>query len=415
LTVAVPDLLPKQGHFIAIFCVSFATEYLYSVFRFFLVAVLIALRTVVQGQIYGCTDFQALNYMASATGNDGSCIYAPLNVNATAVKQLDSSLNENSALVLHNNSWFTINDGGNGRTLIQIDTAAGTTVHSNKLLGASNVDWEALCVDSKYFYIADVGNNIGARQDLAIYRLPVDSAMSDSTQTQKMSFTYQGQVNYSSNNYTNYDCEAMLVLNDSLFLFTKQWGDWKTRIFLLPTFSSNDTAILIDSFNVNGLITDASYNLNYGVVLLGYDTTGNSFVWLLSDFTGHRFFSGNKRRINMGYSAGQCEGIHLAHDGNIYLTSERFSIFPSWFYRLSTGSFWSSPLSINALRTRGKVLLADGVLHISPECRVKQVNILDIYGRVLSSLASVQNVVVVPAGTIVQVFYADGTIEVLRN
>lgn len=49
-----------------------------------------------------------------------------------------------------------------------------------------------------------------------------------------------------------------------------------------------------------------------------------AFVWLLHDFNENQFFSGNKRRIELGtvIDIGQAEGITLQHDMKGYMSGE---------------------------------------------------------------------------------------------
>ena len=66
-------------------------------------------------------------------------------------------------------------------------------------------------------------------------------------------------------------------------------------------------------------------------MLLGYKNNGGnlytSFVWLLWDYQGSSFFSGNKRRIEIGsmFTLGQTEGIALYNGTNGYVSSEQIS------------------------------------------------------------------------------------------
>ncbi len=79
------------------------------------------------------------------------------------------------------------------------------------------------------------------------------------------------------------------------------------------------------SFNVVGLITGADYSpKTKELVLIGYQSShSNSFLWFLDHFTSDSFFSGNKRRIEIGNGKDwQTEGITWNSNGRILLSNE---------------------------------------------------------------------------------------------
>jgi hypothetical protein len=367
-----------------------------------------------KAQIFGCTDHYAINFNANATENDGSCVYNSTSRNATLIKSYDSTLNENSALVSYNGKLFTINDSGNSTDILEIDSISGTVVKHIKVLGTTNVDWEALAVSNKYLYIADFGNNYGNRTNLVIYRVPVDS-LADSVQAEFMYFILPDQTSFTPNAKTNFDMEAMLHVNDTLYLFTKQWGDLQTKLYMLPTWKNTDTAILIDSFNVACLITDASIDTSGKIILLGYDTNGQSYTWMLSSYVGNKFFSGHKRKINLGLSVGQAEGI-LLEDNNALITCERFSIFPPSLFRLQLNDLWPAPLEIENTHQFYGDYIGDGKLHLRRPDQVARVEYFDNVGSTIGSFSMAAGSTTISANTsFVRIIYKDKHIQMLRK
>ena len=86
------------------------------------------------------------------------------------------------------------------------------------------------------------------------------------------------------------------------------------------------------SYDVDGLITDASIDLaGESLLLLGYKNNGanfySSFIWMFWDYNGNDFFSGNKRRIEIGtmLTLGQTEGIALKGSSSGFVSSEQIS------------------------------------------------------------------------------------------
>ena len=68
---------------------------------------------------------------------------------------------------------------------------------------------------------------------------------------------------------------------------------------MLPSTPGEHVAELRDSLNVQGQVTAADISDDGKALLLGYNTsTSEAFLWLLFDFKGSRFFTGNKRPIS---------------------------------------------------------------------------------------------------------------------
>ena len=79
------------------------------------------------------------------------------------------------------------------------------------------------------------------------------------------------------------------------------------------------------SYDVGGLITGADYNaVTKEVVLVGYlsDHT-HPFLWFLNDYQGDMYFSGNKRRIEIGgNSEWQTEGVAWLSASRYFISCE---------------------------------------------------------------------------------------------
>jgi hypothetical protein len=280
---------------------------------------------------WGCTDPQATNYDANASMNDGSCIYSPTNYTLNLVNNLSDVLQENSGLIRVGDFLYTFNDSGSGAVIYELDTL-GLVLRTITISGATNVDWEAITTNATHVFIGDVGNNNGNRHDLCLYRFLKSNLTLDTIQAEKLPFYWSDQTQFTSlPNANNYDCEAIVAEKDSVTLYTKNWVDLKTRRYRLPSFWIDTLAAqLMDSFAVDGLITDACVdtvmNRSY---LLGYKNNGSnfytSFVWCLWDYQDHQVFSGNRRRIEVGnvLSLAQTEGIALKSTNKGYINSEK--------------------------------------------------------------------------------------------
>lgn len=285
----------------------------------------------------GCTDPLAINYSSSASINDGSCIYESTNYTMENIADLNGSiLNENSGIIFLNDHLYTINDGGNSNTLYELDSF-GIITREIEVLNASNVDWEAISQNSQSIFVGDFGNNSGSRENLCIYEISKlgiqDQSVNEVVATRRV-FRYEDQVEYTWNsNAHNYDCESFICTEDSIYLFSKNWLDEQTKLYALPVaWADTAEATVNASYNIDGLITDASIDIaGESLMLLGYKNNGanfySSFIWMFWDYNGNDFFSGNKRRIEIGtmLTLGQTEGIALKGSSSGFVSSEQIS------------------------------------------------------------------------------------------
>lgn len=281
-----------------------------------------------KAQILGCTDNQANNYNANATINDGSCLYNATTVAPTLTISLNDSLIETSGLIFWNNGLYTHNDNSD-LNLYQLDTLSGGIKQKNELSNCQNIDWEDISQDSLYLYVGDFGNNVnGNRTNLQILRITKTSLLVNNPIIDTIRFSYSNQTNFTGSgaNNTNFDCEAFIVSRDSIFLFTKNWVNKKTTLYGLPKIPGTHIALLKDSFNIQGLVTGATYIEDKRVVALcGYTQFLQPFITLLYDFEKHHFFRANKRRLDVSLPFYQTEGI-CTRDGNtFYVSNEKFS------------------------------------------------------------------------------------------
>lgn len=294
--------------------------------RYLLLCCLLLRCIVSAAQVPGCTDPLATNYNAAATVNDGSCTYAVTGVTPFYSDTLQPAVFETSGLVHWNNFLWTHNDDTD-TLLYAIDAAADTIAFTVPLPGVHNTDWEELAQDSQYLYIGDFGNNVnGARTDLHILRIAKDSLLNGNPQIDTIYFTYSDQVNVTPapSDSTRFDCEAMIVTTDSIFLFTKQWTTYRTSYYALPKIPGTYTAHLRDSLTVAGLVTGATYLADKKlVVLCGYNGLLQPFLYLLYDFNGTDFFGGNKRRLSLALPFHQVEAISTNDGLHYVLTNER--------------------------------------------------------------------------------------------
>ena len=307
----------------------------------------------------GCTDPQASNFDPNATSNDGSCVYPVTNYTLTIKTNLSTTLNESSGLAMAGGAVWTHNDSGNQPRIYKIDTLSNSIMQTVTIGGASNVDWEDIAFDGTNFYIGDFGNNAnGNRTDLKIYKFPLSAIPSGSNvtvptaQVQVIHFSYEDQTNFTpqGSNNTSFDCESIFFHEGMLHLFTKDYINQTTTHYLLPAAAGTYEAINLETYDVAGLVTAADISSFGVVVLLGYGPgNGPLFFWLMFDYQPGAYFSGNKRRIELGphTGSGKTEGVVFRNSAYGYVSNERITIgaitVPARLYSFSI-SQWLQPI-----------------------------------------------------------------------
>jgi len=119
----------------------------------------------------GCTDINAANYNASASANDGSCLY-PTTYRTPLLKfSLISLLNESSGLCYTDGKLWSHDDSGNSAEIYSIDTSDGHLLQRIIVDNYPNTDWEEITADSLCLYVGDFGNNNGTRTDLKVLKI----------------------------------------------------------------------------------------------------------------------------------------------------------------------------------------------------------------------------------------------------
>jgi hypothetical protein len=293
-------------------------------------------------QTPGCTDPLATNYNATATDNNGSCTYNTTNYTPIIkVDPLSDSVIETSGLQMAGGYLWTFNDRLGKPSLYRIDTITNNIQQRVILKDATNIDWEDIAFDGTYFYIGDFGNNQnGGRTDLKIYKFPFNAIdLNNSVDTiepseiEIINFIYSDQpqpVTPSGYNNTKYDCEAMIIENNKIHLFSKNWVDNTSTHYLINNINAgNYTATAMETFANGYLVTAADKVQGQNIiVLLGYQNSGfgNHYMHILSDYKADSFFTGNKRRIDLGDATvmGQGEGIAFSNGKYGYISNEKF-------------------------------------------------------------------------------------------
>ena len=242
--------------------------------------------------------------------------------------ELPEEVHESSGLFFHNGRLWTHNDSGDKPILYALDTATFEVVQRVTLANAKNKDWEDVCTDGETVFVGDFGNNKGSRKKLRIYTFPL-SALPDegdaTVQVDTIVFRFADQTNFEKRKHDHdFDCEAIFVTEDHLYMLSKGWETSTTRLYRLSKTPGNQVAEVVNGFDSQGLITGADYDRENGVLaIVGYvKTIWMPFMYLIFDFdeAGERL---SHRRFEMPQLAGaQTEGICFFDEDRCYVSAE---------------------------------------------------------------------------------------------
>lgn len=255
------------------------------------------------------------------------------------VTDLPTALNEASGTLVVGDAVWVLLDSFNPNALYKVDTATGAVLRTVTIVNAANTDWEDLTTDGEWVFVGDMGNNAGSRTDLRVYRFPLaqlqDEDVTEIT-AETIAYAYADQSDFTpAVDATNWDCEAMVALDDSLFLFTKNWLDERTHLYVLPAEPGEHLAQRRDTLDTQGLVTGAALDLTTSAIaLIGHGLDGQPFVWQLSNFPDHKLFDGTALRRDLQLNAAQTEGIAWATGDTVYISNELTPGGPARLWKL---------------------------------------------------------------------------------
>lgn len=258
---------------------------------------------------------------------------------------LNSPLIESSGLTTINKELYTHNDSGSSSTIYKLDTLGkiqqATTFHN-----LQNKDWEAITHDDVFMYIGDFGNNLGSRKDLKIYKIPIDQRNNVSANSETILISYKDQKEFAPRNQRHaYDLEAMVAIEDKLYLFSKDWSSLQTTIYRIDKKPGAHTLQSTSTLPVRSLITDATFNGTNRVVLTSYDSGLQPYLIILHYDNGNFTL---KERIPLPIDSSQIEAISYYETNNgletYYLTSEAVNISLGDNEASSNGAFYKMQL-----------------------------------------------------------------------
>lgn len=241
---------------------------------------------------------------------------------------MPKKLSETSGLAIIDGDIWTQNDTYGQNKLYRLNhdlTATAQTVKINKSL---NRDWEDLAQDQQYLYIGDIGNNLAKRKGGVIYKVTKSQLSHQQVVTPTAVLNYQ-YTDFKKGwfNKHNFDSEAITIVGDQLWLFTKNWKDENTKLYRINTSIVDKIQYVkpVAEYPSKGLITGVDYDPQTATLaFIGYRKNmylGYSFIWLVKVKNNEPDWStGIYKRLGI-YS--QWEAIHWYGKGRLLITAEK--------------------------------------------------------------------------------------------
>jgi hypothetical protein len=269
------------------------------------------------------------------TGLITSCTYRfypsacdqPVPGNLVRQAVLDTTLRETSGLLYLEGSIWTFNDSGGEAALYCVDPRKGTVIRKTIIRNATNVDWEDIAVDETHVFIADIGNNFAARDTLVIYRVLKTGVLSGNPvlfHDGMILLTFHEQMARTRSGLSSHDCEALVVSGDSIYLFSKNWVDESTSVYVFPKEPGIYNVNASYTYEVGMLVTGADlFPERHQVSLVGYSHFMPVVIsYLYLDDPG-RIQCGGKARIYPLRAGRQVEGICYDPSGHLFVSAEK--------------------------------------------------------------------------------------------
>lgn len=243
---------------------------------------------------------------------------------------LPDKIQETSGLAEKDGLLWTINDSGDKPVLYGLNSMHQLVKQVN-VYGARNIDWESLAQDSDTLYIADCGNNRGKRRVLQIYKVLWDDlnavASGGKVKATVINISYANRPDKVNPKSHNLDCEALTVVNDELWLFTKNRGDQKTNLYRIDKNAAEQTLSPVAYYPVEGLVTAVDYDhKSKRLAILGYGKNvlfGQSFIWIVPVESMPVWEKAKRLKL---HPYAQWESVYWQNEGGngrLLLTSER--------------------------------------------------------------------------------------------
>jgi hypothetical protein len=245
--------------------------------------------------------------------------------------KLSKIMSETSGLEYHNDLLVTHNDSGNDPSLYYLDYS-GNIIHTRKFDDIQNNDWEDLTADENFIYIADMGNNFDTRKNLMITKVSKDK---NDKNFEIINFYYPEQSDFNFKLKSQFDAEAIITVDESLLIFTKNRAKKITDIYKLPKKVGSYAAKKIGSLNTNSIVTGGDYKKDLDLLVLTSTMDFKEYYFLkLKNFDlSKNYYSIDMYEIPIGKT--QVEAVKIIDSHNFWLSSENEKNGYPYLYKFS--------------------------------------------------------------------------------
>jgi hypothetical protein len=259
------------------------------------------------------------------------------------IANLPKHIKEASGLAITSKGkLWTHNDGGIP-VLFCLDTLGN--VSKTVQLNHPNAGWEDLTLDKKgNMYVGGFGNNRNDKRTLKIYRIPDPESITEKVvNAQIIQYRYEDQTSYPPPpSQRNFDVDAFIAKDDSLFLFSKNRTSPFTgysKVYRLSQEPGEQIAVVADSIflgkgpMMDYWVTGAALSADARSLAL----LSHRCVWLITEFHGNNFSSGKVLRIDLNHFSHKA-GVAFEGNSRLFIIDElEMEIIGGKLYTLDLG------------------------------------------------------------------------------
>jgi hypothetical protein len=255
-------------------------------------------------------------------------------LNENVLCNLPSVINESSGLERDSAGNFWSHNDSGGEPKLYYFNENGTLLSTVKISNAENMDWEDIALSSNgRIFIGDFGNNGNDREDLKILIININNLIPgfNLRSASIINFSYAEQTAFPPDDtQKNFDAEAMVYRNDSIYIFTKNRTlpfDGKCYQYCFPAVAgtyeiSRSDTLYIPGGEVESRVVGADFDSVTNKLALLTSTK----VLIFNSTTSNDLISSNSGSLSFG-NITQKEGICWGDSCKLYVTDEYIAAF----------------------------------------------------------------------------------------
>lgn len=255
---------------------------------------------------------------------------------------LPLNLEEASGMTFIKNIGLFILEDSKKPFIYKVDEKTGKILQVLKIENAKFKDKESLTADENYLYVGDIGDNEGKRKYLQIIKIPISQLRSELDTIilngEQLKIYFDKKEKYTKKKDNVYDFEAMIAHQDSIFLFSKQRKDKRSRCFVVANNQKEQRANYLFTIKADGLITGATLSLDKkNLILIGYQRKKRlPFILSIDNWRNASMHEQNTKRTLLSHKdiAFQLEAITYITNTTLLLANEWTKHEPQGIFKL---------------------------------------------------------------------------------